>query len=200
MFVGAILTPFTGAECRSLLHFLMPCAISLPPYCCLCCDPNCYAFTGLRRNQWTLVPQKEQENAVINSSSVQIASLRECSHPLPSCPHCRRRILFTSQIVTLSLSFRCFTRPSNLSTQTRGFCMLTHSAGGPGEWILVKMVGQGVRILPWKFQPISSMLTPWKSLISLLFGMAPSPGDFLLSTLAPTSVRSGDPRHSNETF
>ncbi len=37
------------------------------------------------------------------------------------------------EFVTLSLSFHCFTEPSNLSTQTRGFCMLAHSAGGPGE-------------------------------------------------------------------
>ncbi len=48
------------------------------------------------------------------------------------------------------------------TTQTRFFCMLAHSAGGSGEWIPVEMVGQGVRILPWKFQPISSTFTPLK--------------------------------------
>ncbi len=29
--------------------------------------------------------------------------------------------------------FCCFTERSNLSTQTQGFCMLAHSARGPGE-------------------------------------------------------------------
>ncbi len=47
------------------------------------------------------------------------------------------------------------------------FCMLAHSAGGPGEWIPVEMVGQGVWIPPWKFQQISSMFTPWKRLSRL---------------------------------
>ena len=170
MFVSAIFTPFAGAECRSLLHFLVPWAISLSPSHGLCCNPNCYMFTGLKRSErmgpdhWS---QKEWENAVIHSLSVQFAGLRECSHPLPSCPDCHGR------------------EPSNLATWTQGICMLTHSARGPGEWIPVEMVDLGVQILPWKFQPISSMFTPWKSLISLLFGMAPSPGDFLLSTLAP---------------
>ncbi len=89
------------------------------------------------------------------------------------------------QSVTLALSFCCFPECSNLSTRTRGFCMPGHSAKGPGEWILVEMMGQGVWTPPWKFQPISSMFNPWKSQISLLFGMAPSPGGFPLSTLAP---------------
>ena len=32
------------------------------------------------------------------------------------CPECRRWVLFTCQVVTPSLSFCCFTEPSNLST------------------------------------------------------------------------------------
>ena len=43
-----------------------------------------------------------------------------------------RWLLFTCQSVPLSLSFWCFTERSNLSTRTRGFCMLTRSAEGPG--------------------------------------------------------------------
>ncbi len=55
---------------------------------------------------------------------------------------------------------------SNLSTRTKGFWVLTHGAGGPREWLPVEMVGQGVRIPPWKFQPISSTLPPEKAKFS----------------------------------
>ena len=82
-------------------------------------------------------------------------------------------VLFTCQSVTLSLPFCCFMERSNLSTQTWGFWVLAHGAGGLGEWIPVEMVGQGVRILLQKFQPISSTFTPWKSQIPVLFGMGP---------------------------
>ncbi len=98
---------------------------------------------------------------------------------------CHQWVLFTCQFVTLSLSFCCFTKPSHLLTQTRGFCMLAHSARGPGEWIPLEIVCLWVQILPWKFQPISSTFTPSKSHISVLLGVAPSPGGLLLSTLAP---------------
>ncbi len=51
----------------------------------------------------------------------------DCTHQHKArCPNCRRHILFTCQSVTLSLSFCCFTQPSNLSTWTRGFCMPWH--------------------------------------------------------------------------
>ncbi len=63
-----------------------------------------------------------------------------------------------------------FAASPNLSTRTRGFCMLAHSTGGPGEWTPVEMVD---RILLWKFQSISSTFTLWKGQISLRFGMPP---------------------------
>ncbi len=112
-------------------------------------------------------------------------SSKECTHQHEArCPNCHRWVLSTCQVVTPLLSFGCFTERSNLSTQTQGFCMLTHSTGGPEEWILVGMVGQGVQILPWKFQPISSTFTPSKSHFSFLFGVPPTPGGLLLSILA----------------
>ncbi len=55
------------------------------------------------------------------------------------------------------------------------FLLLAHRAGGPGEWIPLENVCLWVQILPWKFQFISSMITPWKNQISLLFGMPPPP-------------------------
>ncbi len=100
------------------------------------------------------------------------------------CPECCRWVLFTYRSVTLLLSFCCFTKPSNLSTQTQGFCMCAHSAGGPRGWILLENVCLWVQIAPWKFQPISFTFTPWKSHISVLFGIPP-PGGLLLSILAP---------------
>ncbi len=75
-------------------------------------------------------------------------------------PECRQWVLFTCQIVTLLLSFCCFTEPSNLSTWTQGFCMLVLGAGGSGEWILLENVSLLVRILAWKFQAVSSTFTP----------------------------------------
>ncbi len=101
------------------------------------------------------------------------------------CPECHWWVLFTCQIVTPSLSFCCFTEPSNLLAWTRGFCMLAHSVRGPGGWIPLENVCLWVQIVPWKFQPISFTFTPSKSHLSVLFGVAPSPGGFLLSTLAP---------------
>ena len=59
------------------------------------------------------------------------------------------------KIVTPSLSFCCFTEPSNLSTRTQGFCKFAHSARGPGEWISLENVCLRVWILPWKFQVAS---------------------------------------------
>ncbi len=66
-----------------------------------------------------------------------------------------------------------------------GFCMIAHSAGGPGEWSLVEMMGQGAGIVPWKFQCISSTFAPCKSLTFSLFGVPPSPVSLTLSILAP---------------
>ncbi len=120
----------------------------------------------------------EDQMAVISSGERWQSRLR--------FPECYSWVLFTSQTVTPLLSFCCFTKPSNLSTQTWGFWVLAHGTEGPGEWIPVEMIkGQGAGIVPWKFQPISSTFTPWKNLISVLFGVAPSPGGLLLSTLAP---------------
>ncbi len=48
----------------------------------------------------------------------------DCHHQHKArCPNCHQHVLFTCQIVTLLLSFRCFTEPSNPSTRTWGFCM-----------------------------------------------------------------------------
>ncbi len=69
--------------------------------------------------------------------------------------------------------------------QTIGLCVVAHSAGGPGEWNLVEMMGQGTGIIPWKFPSISSMFAPWKSLIFSLFGAPPSLVGLILSILAP---------------
>ncbi len=65
-------------------------------------------------------------------------------------PNCCPWVLFTCQIVTPSLSFCCFTEPSNLSTRTRGFCMLAHSAGGT-LWTpaLLSAGVQFVRLFVW---------------------------------------------------
>ena len=65
--------------------------------------------------------------------------------------HAEEWVFFTCQIVTPSLSFCSFTEPSNLSTRTRGFCMLAHGTRGPGKWIPLENVCLWVRILPWKF-------------------------------------------------
>ncbi len=42
--------------------------------------------------------------------------------------------------------------------------MLTHGAGGPGEWIPLEIVGQGIWIPPWEFQSISFTFLPWRKL------------------------------------
>ncbi len=52
--------------------------------------------------------------------------------------NCRWWALFTSQSVTLSLSFHSFTECSNLSTQTKGFWVLVHGAEDPGSESLWK--------------------------------------------------------------
>ncbi len=121
--------------------------------------------------------------SVIRSKDLITLSSSESWHS--GCPKCRRWVLFTGQVVTPLLTFHCFTKPSNLLTPTWVFCMLAHGAEGPGEWIPWENVCLWVQILPWKFQPISSTFTPWKSHISVLFGMAPPPGGLLLSILAP---------------
>ncbi len=98
----------------------------------------------------------------------------DCTHQHKArCPNCRRHVLFTCQIVTLSLSFCCFTECSNLSTQTWGFCMPVHGTGGPGGCNHVEMIDLEAGIVPWKFQAISSTFSPSKSHFSVLFGMPP---------------------------
>ncbi len=122
-------------------------------------------ITGTRNQcQWLSGTYQLQMDEISQLSLVSFVYLSKC-HP-----------------VTL---FCCFTEASNLLTQTQGFCMLAHSAGGLGEWIPPENVCLWVQIVPWKFQPISSTFTPSKSQISLLYGMGPPPDGLLLSTLAP---------------
>ncbi len=75
-------------------------------------------------------------------------------------PDCHWWILFTCQNATLSHSFCYFMECSNVSSRTRGFCMLALGTRGSGEWIPLENVSLWVWIPPWKFHPISSMFAP----------------------------------------
>ena len=61
-------------------------------------------------------------------------------------------------------------------SEVRTFSMLAHGARGPGEWILVEMVGQGVTCQPWafffckSFSPFHPLLPPEK--VKFLFCLA----------------------------
>ena len=84
-------------------------------------------------------------------------------------------------------SLRNFTEPCNLSTRTQGFCMLVHGDGGGEAWG-VDPTGNGRPERQDSSMKVSGNFinfSPSKSQVSILFGMPPSPGGFLLSTLAP---------------
>ncbi len=131
--------------------------------------------TDVREGSLDCSDRHWQERKMAKADLIRLSSneRRQSGLSTSRCPVCRWWVLFTSQSVTLSLSFCCFTEPSNLSTRRRGFCMLAHSAGQLGGWTPQENVCLWVQIVPWRFQSISSTFTPWKSHISVLFGVPP---------------------------
>ncbi len=103
-------------------------------------------------------------------------------------PKCCQCVLFTCQIVTPSLSFCCFTEPSNLSTRSAcTWCRRTRGVNpcgndGPGGWdCSMKISVNFIHVYPLKKSYFCSVwhepLSRWPSFEGLLL-LAPKSAGF----------------------